>query len=112
VTTALFDPGLQPERTLLAWRRTSAAVAAAGAVVARAAAHWVGDAAAWVALGGALVAALTWVAATVRYRRLHRSLTRTGEGHPEPAGPAVAALTLALVCLSVGGALWLATAPY
>lgn len=115
--TALADAGLQPERTLLAWRRTSASVAVAGAVVARAVAHAApGTAAAggaapavWCAVGGAVAAALTWLLATRRYRRPHRVPAARSSAWPADAGPAVLALAGALVVLAAA-ALVLVTA--
>ncbi|MCD0447310.1 DUF202 domain-containing protein [Glycomyces sp. A-F 0318] len=67
--TAPLDPGLQAERTLLAWRRTCLAVGVVGVVAARFAAEALGAAA--VALGalGAVLAAATHLAAMRRYRR-------------------------------------------
>jgi uncharacterized membrane protein YidH (DUF202 family) len=57
----LWDPGLQPERTALAWRRTAIATASAALVVVReAVAHG-----AWPATAGAIMALLI-AAETIR----------------------------------------------
>ncbi|MEO3856444.1 DUF202 domain-containing protein [Acrocarpospora sp. B8E8] len=71
-----FDAGLQPERTLLAWRRTCLSLVVGSAIVVRVTASGVSVLVALVAL---VLAAAGWLAATLRYRRAHRSLAR-----PEP----------------------------
>jgi putative membrane protein len=77
--TELFDPGLQPERTALAWRRTALAILASSLVAARILAELFGP---WAALLGLLgVALAAWLLASVhgRYRRHHESLTGSAE---------------------------------
>ncbi|MEU6642721.1 DUF202 domain-containing protein [Saccharomonospora sp. NPDC046836] len=75
----VFDPGLQPERTGLAWRRTGIALATASLIALRvlpdAGGTW------WLLLPGLAglgVAIGVLAAAERRYRRTHRQLT----GHP------------------------------
>lgn len=71
-----FDVGLQPERTLLAWRRTCLALAVVSATGARFAAPSLG---AWVellGLAGVLVAAGAYLAVAHRYRLAHTSLAQ------------------------------------
>lgn len=53
--TTLFDPGLQPERTELAWRRTALVVVVGGLLAARLMPTLLGDP--WWALCGAVGAA-------------------------------------------------------
>ncbi|TCI99469.1 DUF202 domain-containing protein [Aeromicrobium sp. IC_218] len=101
---SLFDPGLQPERTTLAWRRTALSMAAAAAVLARVA-QARGDhvAAAASAVGGA-VAAACWLLAGRRYARVTASLRKRGDLTGAPLGPAAAALCAASLCLSLAAA--------
>lgn len=75
---APFDPGLQVERTLLAWRRTCLSFAAAGIVAARFTAPTLGLPAVIAGLlvsGGAILA---YVAAAHGYARAHRGLVEEG----------------------------------
>lgn len=96
-----FDPGLQPERTALAWQRTGLSIALALLVGARLVAHL---GAAWApALAAAGIIGIT-VLLTIghrRYARVHRALT----AEPPQKLPGAAALlswviaTTALGCL-------------
>lgn len=70
----VWDPGLQPERTSLAWQRTWLALLSAGLIAARLVGHYhlaVGIA----IVGGAVVlaAALAWTGSR-RYADVHRRL--------------------------------------
>lgn len=98
-----FDRGLQPERTLLAWRRTCLALAVGGALGLRLTSH-LGVAVALAGVACIVAATAAGVAADGRYRRMHLSLLATG-WHAEGAVPlallAGAALLLALCALLV-----------
>ncbi|EWS79789.1 hypothetical protein BF93_09440 [Brachybacterium phenoliresistens] len=71
---APFDPGLQVERTLLAWRRTCLSFAAAGLVAARFTAPALGVTAVVAGLAVAGCAILAYVATAHGYAREHRGL--------------------------------------
>jgi uncharacterized membrane protein YidH (DUF202 family) len=84
--TTHFDPGVQHERTALAWERTGLATILAGATLARMASthfhHVLGTVGAvWVAIGGVVLFWAGW-----RYEALHGPL-RSGES---PAHPSMA----------------------
>ena len=96
---APFDPGLQPERTLLAWRRTCLALAVASAVIIRFAGEAIGVAAIILGAAGILAAGIAYVRSATRYRRAHDALTR-GEDLPLD-GLALALLTTTLVLIGV-----------
>ena len=105
-----FDVGLQPERTLLAWRRTALVLAVASAVGVRLAMVHLGDLAVVLGAIGILSAAGTYIGATVRYRKVHRSLvdsqtlvTVGGRSLASLALSAILLATLALVLIIVGG---------
>jgi len=91
-----FDRGLQPERTLLAWRRTALSLAVGSVVGARLALPVIGAPAVMVGLLGAAVALAAYTAASLRYRRSHHALVAgeslPGGGVPLAALAAVAAL--------------------
>ncbi|MGX9349046.1 DUF202 domain-containing protein [Microbacterium sp. KNMS] len=78
MTDAVFDPGLQPERTLLAWRRTCLSFGLASLVAMRFTAESLGLAAVIVGLVGAGLAVGAYFAAAIGYRRAHVSLHRSG----------------------------------
>jgi len=92
-----FDPGLQPERTLLAWRRTALSLAVGSVVGARLALPALGHVAVVVGLLGAVAALTTYTAASHRYRRSHSALV-AGESLPGGAMPlAILAATAGLM---------------
>lgn len=80
----LWDPGLQPERTHLAWRRTALSVAAGSLIAMRVLPVTFGDAW-WIAPGvlGVLAAAGIWALGEARYRQFQR---RVAAGDPLSAG--------------------------
>lgn len=83
--TSLFDPGLQPERTELAWRRTCLALGVGSLVAMRILPEAFGSG--WWALGGVagiVASAGLWVAARRRYRHSTRALERDGDRAPLP----------------------------
>ena len=87
--TELFDPGLQPERTELAWRRTALAVGVGSLVAMRLlpvafADPW------WILVGvaGLVVAGVLWVISRRRGRRTVEILLTRGDRAPLPgSGP-------------------------
>jgi uncharacterized membrane protein YidH (DUF202 family) len=74
---APFDPGLQPERTLLAWRRTALALGVAAVAA----------------------AAFAYLAAALRYRRTHAALTAAARLPGDGAALAAVAATAAMFAL-------------
>ena len=68
MSVELFDPGLQPERTELAWRRTSLAVTVGALVALRLLPPTLGSWSISVGLVGLVMAVLIWVLA---HRRVH-----------------------------------------
>lgn len=102
---AVFDPGLQPERTLLAWRRTCLSFAVGSLVAMRFALDALGMLA---VVGGALGAALSVLAyllAATGYRRAHRSLT--AEGALTRSGLPMLLATLAVLAIGALGSAFL-----
>jgi putative membrane protein len=70
----IFDPGMQPERTALAWRRTALSMAAGSLVAVRVFPASLGL---WAAVPAAIAFAISvvvFVAAHQRYRRNHSVL--------------------------------------
>ncbi|SDG68823.1 DUF202 domain-containing protein [Microbacterium sp. 77mftsu3.1] len=99
-----FDPGLQPERTALAWRRTAISLTLGSLVALRVLPAATG-AVAWVFVGvaGLGVTAALWVAAGRRSARTIRILLRDGDRAPLPGALLLAALA-GLVFLVGAGA--------
>lgn len=98
----LFDPGLQPERTALAWRRTALSTAAAAAVLARVAQAEGDHVAVATSLVAGAVAVACWLLAGRRYDRATASLGEHGDLRQAALGPAAATLCAASLCLSLG----------
>jgi len=97
----VFDAGLQAERTALAWRRTSLAMAVAAVGGARLAAPTIGVAAVALGVAGLLQATLVAANARARYRLVFRSLTGRGDlSAMRRPGLPLAALTCS--CMLVG----------
>lgn len=96
----LFDPGLQPERTGLAWRRTAVSLAV-GSLLALRILPASGAGASvlfsltgldWTGLG---VAVVVFVVGERRYRQVHRLLTRE---EPGGVGGGASLLVVAVTC--------------
>jgi uncharacterized membrane protein YidH (DUF202 family) len=101
--SALFDPGLQPERTLLAWRRTVLSLAVGSLVALRLLPPVLGGWAIWPGLAGVVLAGALWVLAGRRAAAAYRAL-RDGST-ALPGGGQL--LFLALVVAAAGGVgLW------
>ena len=92
----LFDPGLQPERTALAWRRTALTLLASSLIAARILAELLGTWAALLGLLGAIMAAWLLAAVHRRYRGHHESLTGSA-GSGRVAGGALVYATAIFV---------------
>ena len=99
----VFDPGLQPERTALAWRRTALALAGGSVVIMRILPGVIGGAALALGFAGLALALIVLVGSHRRYRRQHRALTSAEpvllrSGWPV-AALAAAALLVGVLCL-------------
>jgi hypothetical protein len=99
--SAIFDPGLQPERTELAWRRTATAIAVGSLIALRllpvALGHpaWIGG-----GVAGVLFAGWIWLQARTRFRRGYQVLLAAGlKGRPRMPGGGLMALTALAVFL-------------
>lgn len=99
-TPTLFDPGLQPERTELAWRRTALAIAVGSLISLRILPVGLpASLAAWGVIPGIigiLAACAIWMAARRRQVRLSAYLTDASLRPPHGGG-----LLLALTMLAV-----------
>ncbi|MCO7218453.1 DUF202 domain-containing protein [Klenkia sp. PcliD-1-E] len=97
----VFDVGLQAERTALAWRRTTLALALGAVTVGRLATPVFGVWGLALAAVGLLQALLVAGAAARRYRATHHSLTERGDlTGVRQAGLPIAVLTCS--CLVIG----------
>ena len=97
---AVFDPGLQPERTELAWRRTALTLAVGAVVSFRLLPPVLGLWSVGVGVAGLLLSAATWISAARRCRRIQHALASSG---PLPGGglPLLLAL-IVTVCAALG----------
>ena len=101
-----FDSGLQPERTSLAWQRTSLALGIAALLAARLVAEHAWWAAVAFAAAGITAIVSLLVATRRRYRRVHRALSASPSG-AVPSG-AFSFLALASVATLIALAAMLA----
>lgn len=105
--TAPRDPGVQPERTELSWRRTLLALAVGSLVSVRVLADVLGDWAVVTGLGGLAAAAVLWAVA----RRRHRAVGAVFAGRaPASAMPGGALLLAVALTTAVGAGFGLAYA--
>ncbi len=101
---AVFDPGAQIERTLLAWQRTALALVIGSAVAIRVLAVVIGPPALVIGVAGLVLAAVAYGTAWRRYRLVHRALA--GGARLPDAGVVIAivggtTLVLGLAALAV-----------
>jgi uncharacterized membrane protein YidH (DUF202 family) len=94
---ALFDPGLQPERTALAWRRTALALAVGALIAFRLLLPVLGLWSLAAGLLGTALASVIWVLAGRRARGTREALRH-------PSAPLPGAGLLLLVALVAAGA--------
>lgn len=97
----IFDPGLQPERTNLAWRRTALSLCIGSIASLRLLPSVLGDAL-WFAPGvaGVVFAAWMWWVAAYRYRAF---LANLNTSHSEPLlGGASPLFSLTLFAITTG----------
>lgn len=73
-TPAMYESGLQPERTTLAWRRTVISLLVGSVAAARVLAGGIGTWAVAVAVTGVVLTGLIWSMAAERGRRATRAL--------------------------------------
>jgi len=98
----LYDPGLQPERTELAWRRTALALAV-GSLVSMRVLPVMLDSLVWIVPGivGLVASALLWIAARARYRAVYRAIHPIENPALLPDARLIAVMTL--LCICIGG---------
>lgn len=101
-----FDPGLQPERTFLAWQRTVLALAVACALAVRFTAPHIGAAAIIAGIAGLGLAIAAYIGVRYRYRRAHSALQKSAALYTVGSGP-LAALAASTFMLGVLAALFL-----
>lgn len=89
------DPGLQPERTALAWRRSTLSLVAGGALALRFLPPQLGPWSLAIGVLGLLAGGAIWAAGAARARRLRHAVDA---GRPLPGGLLIALLagTIAL----------------
>lgn len=104
----LFDPGLQPERTGLAWQRTCISFLGGSLVAMKVLPQILGEWSVLLGAAGAAEAAILLLAVRRRYLGHHRLLTSEGgETAPLANGRLIAALALSV---AAAGAVSLAVA--
>ena len=94
--STVFDPGLQPERTALAWQRTSLALAIAAIAAGRGLLPFLGLWCIVVSAVGVAFALVLYVRSTRRYRAIHSHLT-TVDAATLPTGARLIAATAGTV---------------
>jgi hypothetical protein len=94
-TSPLFDPGLQPERTALAWRRTVLSLAVEALIAWRLLPPVLGPWSFGAGLAGAALAVVIWVLAARRARRTGEALLASSEPLPDARLLLLLALTVA-----------------
>ncbi|WP_114854313.1 YidH family protein [Brachybacterium sp. YJGR34] len=102
VHEGVYDDGLQPERTLLAWRRTCLSFAVASLVGMRVALPTLGLPAVIVGVVCAGLAVLAYVVAATGYSRAHRALHESdalGRGGLPMILATASVLCLGVLCL-------------
>ena len=108
-----FDPGLQPERTALAWRRTGLALLVGSFVAARILPELLGPWSVLLGLAGVAIAGILLAMIHRRYRAHHAQLTTAGDRAPIAEGRLIAVTAafvfggavisiLAVVALAIG----------
>lgn len=103
--TPIFDPGLQPERTLLAWRRTLLSLTTAGLVGLRMLPERLG---AWSLLAPLLVLATSLALNVIAERRARRVYADLKAELPPPtAGPALLILSIAVTICALAAIWWI-----
>lgn len=101
---SLFDPGLQPERTELAWRRTALALAVGSLISLRILPVAFGNPW-WMLAGvaGLIGTGALFLGARQRYRTVSDTLVREGERAAMPGAGILLALSLFVVAGGVAG---------
>lgn len=99
----VWDAGLQPERTRLAWQRTALALLSAGLVVARLVGHHHVAAGAALAAAACLLAASIGLLSTQRYASANRRLEAE---RPLQGGAVNLLTTLTFLVVGVGAAIY------
>lgn len=100
----LFDPGLQPERTELAWRRTALALAVGSLIALRILPVAFGNPW-WMLAGvaGLIGTGALFLGARQRYRTVSDTLIREGERAPMPGAGILLALSLFVMAVGIVG---------
>lgn len=101
--SAVWDAGLQPERTRLAWQRTALSLLGAGLVVARFVGHHRAAVGVAIAAAACGLAGVIGVLSTRRYRKANE---RLGAQSPLQGGAAYLVTTLAFLVVGIGAALY------